>query len=165
MRLAEGRRDDLVVLDEPGQRGLSSESEPGREDDARLQPGRSAYPRCLRRGKGVDDTLETRFLADDRQNGRGGDDHAPPSPYPRISSRSSLDSDRPSSSGGNSGQISSSSSLISRSSRSPAEGRVNDSSTWRKAYRTAPVLVSPVSAATSLASRSVSGSLMLSAMG
>src|SRR5580704_19074264 len=113
----------------------------------------------------MNDALVAGFFADDGQNRGRVDDHAPSAPKPRISSRSALDSGLPSWSGGISGQISSSRNRVSRSSRRRTDGPDLASRTWRSAYRTAPVFVVPVSAATSAARRSVSGSLMLSAMG
>src|SRR5262249_40607265 len=108
--------------------------------------------------------LIPRFPADDGQDRGRVDDHAPDSPNPRISSRSALDTGLPSWSGGTSGQISSSRNLIRRSSRCLTDKRDCAWRTCRRAYRTAPVLVVPVNAATSAARRSVSGSLMFSAI-
>src|SRR5882724_11055766 len=112
----------------------------------------------------MDDPLVPGLLADDGQDRGGVDDHAPYSPNPRISSRSGLDTGFPSWSGGTSGQISSSRNRVRRSSRCWTDRRDCAWRTWRRAYRTAPVFVVPVNAATSAARRSVSGSLMFSAM-
>src|SRR5436190_18363542 len=112
----------------------------------------------------MDDRLVPGFFADDGQDRGGVDDHAPCSPNPRISSRSAVDTGFPSCSGGTSCQISSTRNLIRRSSLCLTDRRDCAWRTWRRAYRTAPGFVVPVNAATSAARRSVSGSLMFSAI-
>src|SRR5690348_3474318 len=112
----------------------------------------------------MDNPLVPGLLANDGQDCGRVDDHAPYSPKPRMSSRSAFEIGFQSWSGGTNGQISSSRNRVRRSSRCRTDRRDCAWRTWRRAYRTAPVFVVPVRAATSAARRSVSGSLMLSAM-
>src|SRR5919106_1314122 len=112
----------------------------------------------------VDEHLPARLPENDRDERGGVDNHTPCGPNPRIRSRSRLLILRPSVLRGTWGQtsVSRKRTKLARRSRAPPQTASRALRSW-SATLTARVLLSPASAATSAASRSVSRSLMFNA--
>src|SRR5439155_4555733 len=165
VRLPERDGSDPGFLEEPQQQGPGITAEPGRQND----PGLGERGRAHAGNRGLRELGQHGLMAgltdEDGDDRRGIDDHTPFRPYPRIASSSFRDSRRPRTALGNVGHTSSS---RKRRSSAPFSRRWtwNASRSLRssRALRIARVLLTPVMEATSLASRSVSGTLMFRAM-